>query len=211
MQTGNQRRIDANDPRSPWQRELNHRRSPDRQKTAIAIDTILNPEGRRRCPASTWRSVRKSQASVAQRGGRARERGALDYTVVVAATLGPCPLNILPLPPAAAIAEYFMSHRALGHPVSQRRSYLHQARPRPTARCRALSRTPARREPTPAMFLLPQPHAREEPPSLPMPWQGQHDRALPIMRNPVPATCIAALTSPPRDSIHRGQILPLTL
>ncbi|MEM7062929.1 MAG: F0F1 ATP synthase subunit alpha [Cyanobacteria bacterium P01_B01_bin.77] len=98
--------IDAMIPVGRGQRELI---IGDRQtgKTAIAIDTILNQAGQD--VVCVYVAVGQKSASVAQVVGVLEERGAMDYTVVVAANANePAPLQFLAPYTGAAIAEYFM-------------------------------------------------------------------------------------------------------
>ncbi|APD48554.1 F0F1 ATP synthase subunit alpha [Synechococcus sp. CS-602] len=105
MQTGITA-IDAMIPIGRGQRELI---IGDRQtgKTAIAIDTILNQKGED--VVCVYVAIGQKSASVANVVDVLRERGALDYTVVVAASASePAALQYLAPYTGAAIAEYFM-------------------------------------------------------------------------------------------------------
>ena len=105
MQTGITA-IDAMIPVGRGQRELI---IGDRQtgKTAIAIDTILNQGDQDMI--CVYVAVGQKAASVANVVEVLRERGALDYTVVVAANASePAALQYLAPYTGAAIAEYFM-------------------------------------------------------------------------------------------------------
>jgi F-type H+-transporting ATPase subunit alpha len=105
MQTGITA-IDAMIPIGRGQRELV---IGDRQtgKTAIAIDTILNQAGQD--VVCVYVAIGQKSASVANVVEVLRERGALDYTVVVAASASePAALQYLAPYTGAAIAEYFM-------------------------------------------------------------------------------------------------------
>jgi F-type H+-transporting ATPase subunit alpha len=105
MQTGITA-IDAMIPIGRGQRELI---IGDRQtgKTAIAIDTILNQKGED--VVCVYVAIGQKSASVANVIEVLRERGALDYTVVVAASASePAALQYLAPYTGAAIAEYFM-------------------------------------------------------------------------------------------------------
>ena len=98
--------IDAMIPVGRGQRELI---IGDRQtgKTAIAIDTILNQADQD--VVCVYVAVGQKAASVAQVVGVLEERGALDYTIVVAANANdPAPLQFLAPYTGAALAEYFM-------------------------------------------------------------------------------------------------------
>ncbi|ABB56368.1 F0F1 ATP synthase subunit alpha [Synechococcus elongatus] len=105
MQTGITA-IDAMIPIGRGQRELI---IGDRQtgKTAIAIDTILNQKGED--VICVYVAIGQKASSVANIIEVLRERGALDYTVVVAANASePATLQYLAPYAGAAIAEYFM-------------------------------------------------------------------------------------------------------
>lgn len=98
--------IDAMIPIGRGQRELI---IGDRQtgKTAIAIDTILNQKSED--VICVYVAVGQKASSVAQVVDVLRERGALDYTIVVAANANdPAPLQYLAPYTGAALAEYFM-------------------------------------------------------------------------------------------------------
>ena len=105
MQTGITA-IDAMIPVGRGQRELI---IGDRQtgKTAIAIDTILNQKGQDMI--CVYVAIGQKAASVANIVEVLRGRGALDYTVVVAANASePAALQYLAPYTGASIAEYFM-------------------------------------------------------------------------------------------------------
>ncbi len=105
MQTGITA-IDAMIPIGRGQRELI---IGDRQtgKTAIAIDTIINQKGED--VICVYVAVGQKAASVANVVEVLREKGALDYTVVVAANASdPAALQYLAPYTGAAIAESFM-------------------------------------------------------------------------------------------------------
>ena len=98
--------IDAMIPVGRGQRELI---IGDRQtgKTAIAIDTILNQADQDMI--CVYVAVGQKAASVANVVEVLRERGALDYTVIVAANASePAALQYLAPYTGATIAEYFM-------------------------------------------------------------------------------------------------------
>ncbi|MEM9944983.1 MAG: F0F1 ATP synthase subunit alpha, partial [Cyanobacteria bacterium P01_D01_bin.36] len=98
--------IDAMIPIGRGQRELI---IGDRQtgKTAIAIDTILNQADQD--VVCIYVAVGQKASSVAQVVGVLEERGAMDYTVVVAANANdPASLQYLAPYTGASIAEYFM-------------------------------------------------------------------------------------------------------
>ncbi|NJN29544.1 MAG: F0F1 ATP synthase subunit alpha [Synechococcales cyanobacterium RM1_1_8] len=105
MQTGITS-IDAMIPIGRGQRELI---IGDRQtgKTAIAIDTILNQADQN--VVCVYVAIGQKAASVAQIVDVLRERGALDYTIIVAANASdPATLQYLAPYTGAAMAEYFM-------------------------------------------------------------------------------------------------------
>ena len=105
MQTGITA-IDAMIPIGRGQRELI---IGDRQtgKTAIALDTIINQKGED--VVCVYVAVGQKAASVANVVEVLRERGALDYTVIVAANASdPAALQYLAPYTGAAIAESFM-------------------------------------------------------------------------------------------------------
>jgi len=81
----------------------------DRQtgKTAIAVDTILNQKGKN--VICVYVAIGQKASSVAQVVNTLRERGALDYTVIVAANAdSAATLQYLAPYTGASIAEYFM-------------------------------------------------------------------------------------------------------
>ncbi|MDJ0725860.1 MAG: F0F1 ATP synthase subunit alpha [Prochloraceae cyanobacterium] len=105
MQTGITA-IDAMIPIGRGQRELI---IGDRQtgKTAVAIDTILNQKGGD--VICIYVAVGQKASSVAQVVGALEEKGALDYTIIVAANANdPATLQYLAPYTGASIAEYFM-------------------------------------------------------------------------------------------------------
>jgi len=105
MQTGITS-IDAMIPIGRGQRELI---IGDRQtgKTAIAIDTIINQKGQD--VVCVYVAVGQKSASVANVVEVLREKGALDYTIVVNASASePAALQYLAPYTGAAIAEHFM-------------------------------------------------------------------------------------------------------
>jgi F-type H+-transporting ATPase subunit alpha len=105
LQTG-LKAIDSMIPIGRGQRELI---IGDRQtgKTAIAIDTILNQKGED--VVCVYVAIGQKSASVANVVEVLRERGALDYTVVVFASASEAAaLQYLAPYTGAAIAEYFM-------------------------------------------------------------------------------------------------------
>ena len=81
----------------------------DRQtgKTAVAVDTILNQKGSG--VVCVYVAIGQKASSVAQVVNTLKERGAIDYTIVVAATAdSPATLQFLSPYTGAALAEYFM-------------------------------------------------------------------------------------------------------
>ncbi len=104
LQTGI-KAIDAMIPIGRGQRELI---IGDRQtgKTAIAIDTIINQKGLD--VFCIYVAIGQKQSTVAQIVEKLREHGAMDYTVVVAATASsPAPLQFLAPYTGCTIGEYF--------------------------------------------------------------------------------------------------------
>jgi F-type H+-transporting ATPase subunit alpha len=98
--------IDAMIPIGRGQRELI---IGDRQtgKTAIAVDTILNQKGNG--VVCVYVAIGQKASSIAQVVNTLDERGALDYTIIVAATANtPATLQYLAPYTGAALAEYFM-------------------------------------------------------------------------------------------------------
>ena len=115
MQTGI-KAIDALIPIGRGQRELI---IGDRQtgKTAVAIDTILNQKDANASQDETRKlyciyvAVGQKRSSVAQIVRTLEERGALDYTIVVAATASEAaPLQYLAPFTGCAMGEYFRDH-----------------------------------------------------------------------------------------------------
>ncbi|MEK7313905.1 MAG: F0F1 ATP synthase subunit alpha, partial [Deltaproteobacteria bacterium] len=104
LQTGI-KAIDAMIPIGRGQRELI---IGDRQtgKTAVAIDTIINQKGQG--VACIYVAIGQKQSTVALIVEKLREHGALDYTVVVAATAStPAPLQFIAPYTGCTIGEYF--------------------------------------------------------------------------------------------------------
>jgi len=104
LQTGI-KAIDSMIPIGRGQRELI---IGDRQtgKTAIAIDTIINQKGQDVC--CIYVAIGHKQSTVAQIVEKLRQQGALDYTVIVAATASsPAPLQFLAPYTGCTIGEYF--------------------------------------------------------------------------------------------------------
>ncbi|MDE0102137.1 MAG: F0F1 ATP synthase subunit alpha [Bryobacterales bacterium] len=104
MQTG-LKAIDAMIPIGRGQRELI---IGDRQtgKTAVAIDTILNQKGGD--VICIYVAVGQKRSTVAQVVKTLRDRGAIDYSIVVVASASdPAPMQYLAPFAGAAIGEYF--------------------------------------------------------------------------------------------------------
>lgn len=98
--------VDAMIPVGRGQRELI---IGDRQtgKTAIAVDTILNQKGKG--VICVYVAIGQKASSVAQVLNTLKERGALDYTIIVMANANePAPLQYLAPYTGATLAEYFM-------------------------------------------------------------------------------------------------------
>jgi F-type H+/Na+-transporting ATPase subunit alpha len=105
MQTGITA-IDAMIPVGRGQRELI---IGDRQtgKTAVAVDTIINQKGED--VICVYVAVGQKASTVAQVVNTLEEKGAMDYTIVVAANANdPATLQYLAPYTGAALAEYFM-------------------------------------------------------------------------------------------------------
>ena len=97
--------IDAMVPIGRGQRELI---IGDRQtgKTAIAIDTIINQKGKD--VICVYVAIGQKQSTVAQVTEKLRQFGAMDYTIVVAATAAdPAPLQYIAPYSGCTIAEHF--------------------------------------------------------------------------------------------------------
>ena len=98
--------IDAMIPIGRGQRELI---IGDRQtgKTAVAVDTILNQKGKN--VICVYVAIGQKASSIAQVVRNLQERGALDYTIIVAAPAdSPATLQYLAPYTGAALAEHFM-------------------------------------------------------------------------------------------------------
>jgi F-type H+-transporting ATPase subunit alpha len=98
--------IDAMIPIGRGQRELI---IGDRQtgKTAIAVDTILNQKGKD--VVCVYVAIGQKASSIAQVMNTLQERGAMDYTIIVAATAdSPATLQYLAPYTGASLAEHFM-------------------------------------------------------------------------------------------------------
>ncbi|WP_225072002.1 F0F1 ATP synthase subunit alpha [Desulfuromonas sp. CSMB_57] len=104
LQTG-LKAIDALVPIGRGQRELI---IGDRQtgKTALAIDTILNQQGKD--VVCLYVAIGQKQSTVAQVVDRLRQHGAMDYTIVVAAGASePAPLQFIAPYAGVTMGEYF--------------------------------------------------------------------------------------------------------
>ncbi len=78
-------------------------------KTAIAIDAIINQKENKKRVVCVYVAIGQKQSSVAQVVDKLREKGAMDYTiVVVAGAADPVSLQYLAPYAGVAIAEYFM-------------------------------------------------------------------------------------------------------
>lgn len=98
--------VDAMIPIGRGQRELI---IGDRQtgKTAIAIDTIINQKGKD--VICVYVAIGQKASSIAQVVNSLQDKGALDYTIIVAAPAdSPATLQYLAPYTGAALAEYFM-------------------------------------------------------------------------------------------------------
>ncbi|HWP02138.1 MAG TPA: F0F1 ATP synthase subunit alpha [Gemmatimonadaceae bacterium] len=78
-------------------------------KTAIAVDTIINQKGQD--VICVYVAIGQKASTVASVVERLREAGAMDYTIVVAATASdPAPMQYIAPYAGCAMAEYFMYH-----------------------------------------------------------------------------------------------------
>ncbi|MBN8548546.1 MAG: F0F1 ATP synthase subunit alpha [Deltaproteobacteria bacterium] len=105
MQTG-LKSIDSMTPVGRGQRELI---IGDKKtgKTAVAIDTIINQKGNG--VICIYVAIGQKRSSVAQVVEKLREFGAMEYTIVVAATASePAPLQVLAPFAGCTMGEYFM-------------------------------------------------------------------------------------------------------
>jgi F-type H+-transporting ATPase subunit alpha len=76
-------------------------------KTAIAVDTILNQKGEN--VICVYVAIGQKQSTVAGVVERFRDRGAMDYTIVVVASAAdPAPMQYIAPYSGCAMAEYFM-------------------------------------------------------------------------------------------------------
>jgi F-type H+-transporting ATPase subunit alpha len=104
MQTG-LKAIDAMVPIGRGQRELI---IGDRQtgKTAVALDTIINQKGQN--VICVYVAIGQKRSTVAQVVDKLKQFGAMDYTIVVAATASdPAPLQFISPYTGVTMAEYF--------------------------------------------------------------------------------------------------------
>jgi F-type H+-transporting ATPase subunit alpha len=107
LQTG-LKAIDALVPIGRGQRELI---IGDRQtgKTAVAVDTIINQKGGD--VTCIYVAVGQKRSTVAQVVAKLKAHGAMDYTIVVAATASdPAPLQYIAPFSGATMGEYFRDH-----------------------------------------------------------------------------------------------------
>jgi F-type H+-transporting ATPase subunit alpha len=105
MQTG-LKSIDSMTPVGRGQRELI---IGDRKtgKTAVALDTIINQKGNG--VICIYVAIGQKRSSVAQVVEKLREHGAMEHTIIVAATASePAPLSFLAPYSGCAMGEYFM-------------------------------------------------------------------------------------------------------
>lgn len=78
-------------------------------KTAIAIDTIINQKENKKPVICIYVAIGQKQSSIAQVVDKLKETGAMEYTIVVAASAGdPASTQYLAPYAGTAIAEYFM-------------------------------------------------------------------------------------------------------
>ncbi len=106
LQTGI-KAIDAMTPIGRGQRELI---IGDRQtgKTALAIDTIINQKGKD--VICVYVAIGQKASTVAQVSEKLKRFGAMDYTIIVAATaLDPAPMQFIAPYSGCTMAEYFMN------------------------------------------------------------------------------------------------------
>jgi F-type H+-transporting ATPase subunit alpha len=76
-------------------------------KTAVAIDTIINQKGKG--VICIYVAIGQKRSSVAQVVDKLKEHGAMDHTIIVAATASePAPLSFLAPYAGCAMGEYFM-------------------------------------------------------------------------------------------------------
>jgi len=81
-------------------------------KTAIAIDTIINQKGQG--VICVYVAIGQKASTVAAVVERLRQAGALDYTIIVAATASdPAPMQYIAPYSGAAMAEYFMYNEGM--------------------------------------------------------------------------------------------------
>src|SRR5918998_907025 len=78
-------------------------------KTAIAVDTIINQKGKD--VTCVYVGIGQKASTIASVVERLREAGAMDFTIVVAASASdPAPMQYNSPYPGCAMAEYFMYH-----------------------------------------------------------------------------------------------------
>jgi len=196
------RRSDAMIPIGRGQRGADHRRSPDPARPPSPFDTILNQKGED--VVCVYVAHRSEISLVANVVDVLRERGALDYTVVVAR---PAPrnlplFNICPLTARRLLNTSCTRAKKRATLVVYGRTS--PSRPRPYARCRCCCAARPGVRPTPADVFYCHSRLLERPPSSPMPW-GKGSMTALRSSKPGPATC--RLHPHQRDFDHRmGQI-----
>jgi F-type H+-transporting ATPase subunit alpha len=135
MQTGI-KAIDALIPIGRGQRELI---IGDRGtgKTAVAVDAIINQKGQG--VVCVYVAIGQKNSTIAGVVQRLTDAGAMDYTIVVAASASdPAPMQYIAPYAGTALAEYFMytkNEKGKGHPTLCVYDDL-PSRPWRTARCR---------------------------------------------------------------------------
>ena len=81
-------------------------------KTAIAVDTIINQKGNN--VICVYVAIGQKASTVASVVARLKETGAMEYTIVVAATASdPAPMQYIAPYSGAAMAEYFMYNEGM--------------------------------------------------------------------------------------------------
>ena len=149
LQTGI-KAIDAMIPIGRGQRELI---IGDRQtgKTAIALDTIINQKGGD--VICIYVAIGQKRSTVAQVVKTLEELGAMEYTIVVAATASdPAPMQYIAPYSGCAMGEYFRDSNGATRSAS---TTIFPSTPRPTARSRCCCAVPPGREAFPGdVFYL---------------------------------------------------------
>ena len=104
LQTGI-KAIDAHGADRPRPARADHRRPADRQDT-VALDTIINQKGGD--VICIYVAIGQKRSTVAQVVKTLEEHGAMEYTIVVAATASdPAPMQYIAPYAGCAIGEYF--------------------------------------------------------------------------------------------------------